>query len=190
MSNENQNESDKEQNAFQDAGSDAIAEAFEETNAGELLVEDQLAKALADMAEMKEQMMREQAETQNIRKRMQRDVEQARKFALERFISDLLPVVDNLERAIQAATSNDEALKPVLEGVELTHKSFLDVLKKHQVEEIDPLGKPFDPEFHEAVAVVPNPNAEPNSVMDVIQKGYMLNGRLLRAAMVAVVKGD
>ena len=196
MSNENQNQNDKMPN---DAGvEDAVAEMCEEANAaccggcdndtGEVLVEDQLTKALADMAEMKEQMMREQAETQNIRKRLQRDVEQARKFALERFINDLLPVVDNLERAIQSA-SNDEAMKPMLEGIELTYKSFLDVLKKNNVEQLNPLGQPFNPEFHEAVAMVPNPAAEPNTVMDVMQKGYMLNERLLRAAMVAVVKG-
>lgn len=176
---------------------DAQAEAAEEQNdacyggssndTAEVLVEDQLAQALAEMAELKEQMLREQAETQNIRKRLQRDVEQARKFALERFITDLLPVVDNLDRAIHAA-SNDEALKPVLEGIELTRKSFLDVLKKNQVEEINPLGQPFNPELHEAVAVLPNPAVEPNSVMDVMQKGYTLNGRLLRAAMVAVAK--
>lgn len=153
----------------------------------DLTVEEQLVQALEQVAQIKEQMLREQAETQNIRKRLQRDVENARKFALERFVSELLPVVDNLDRAISTVAS-DEVIKPFLEGVELTRKSFLDVLAKHQVLQVDPLGEPFNPELHEAVAMVPNPAMEPNSVMDVMQKGYTLNGRLLRAAMVAVTK--
>lgn len=150
-------------------------------------VEEQLEHALADVAQMKDQMIREQAETQNIRKRLQGDVEKARKFALERFINELLPVADNLDRAIDAV-GDDEATKPFLEGVELTRKNFLDILQKFNVEQVNPVGEPFDPQFHEAVTMVPNPNMEPNSVMDVMQKGYTLNGRLLRAAMVVVSK--
>lgn len=142
---------------------------------------------LAEVTGLKDQMLREQAETQNLRKRLQRDVENARKFALEKFVGDLLPVVDNLERAISAA-SDDEAVKPVKEGVELTLKSFLDVLGRFNVQQLNPVGEPFDPQFHEAVTMVPNPAMEPNSVMDVMQKGYLLNDRLIRAAMVVVSK--
>lgn len=142
---------------------------------------------LAEVARLKDQMLREQAEMQNLRKRLQRDVEQARKFALEKFVGDLLPVLDNLERAINAA-SNEELVKPLKEGVELTCKQFVDVLAKYNVQQINPVGEPFDPQFHEAVTMVPNPSMEPNSVMDVMQKGYTLNERLLRAAMVVVTR--
>lgn len=141
----------------------------------------------AEVARLKDQMLREQAEMQNLRKRLQRDVEQARKFALEKFVGDLLPVMDNLERAINAA-GEDEKVKPFKEGVELTAKSFLDVLGKYNVQQLNPVGEPFDPQFHEAVTMVPNPAMEPNSVMDVMQKGYLLNERLLRAAMVVVTR--
>ena len=147
----------------------------------------QLEKALEEVALLKDQMLREQAETQNVRRRVQRDVENARKFALEKFVEELLPLVDNLERAIDSA-GDDEATKPVLEGIELTYKSFVDVLKKFNVEQINPIGEPFDPQLHEAMTMVPNPNMEPNSVMDVMQKGYTLNGRLVRAARVVVTK--
>ena len=142
---------------------------------------------MAEVARLKDQMLREQADMQNLRKRLQRDVEQARKFALEKFVGDLLPVLDNLERAIQAA-GDDEIIKPFKEGVELTSKQFLDVLSKYNVQQLNPIGEPFDPQYHEAVTMVPNPSMEPNSVMDVMQKGYILNDRLLRAAMVVVTR--
>lgn len=157
------------------------AESFDDAQSN------QLEEALAEVAMLKDQMIREQAETQNVRKRMQRDVENARKFALEKFVEELLPVIDNLERAIDLS-GDDEAVKPILEGVELTQKSFLNALKKFNVEQLDPMGEPFDPQFHEAMTMVPNPNMEPNSVMDVMQKGYTLNGRLVRAARVVVSK--
>lgn len=146
---------------------------------------DELGAVREELARLKDQMLRDQAETQNLRKRMQRDVENARKFALEKFVMDLLPVVDNLERAITAA-GDDAAVKPVVEGIELTLRSFLDVLEKFNVTQINPVGEPFDPQYHEAVTMVPNPAMEPDSVMDVMQKGYLLNDRLLRAAMVVV----
>jgi len=141
----------------------------------------------AEIAKLKDTMLREQADLQNQRKRLQRDVENARKFALERFVNELLPVVDNLERAIDAAVDSAE-VKPLKDGVELTHKQFLDVLAKFNVQQLNPVGEPFDPQYHEAVTMVPNPAMEPNSVMDVMQKGYTLNDRLLRAAMVVVSK--
>lgn len=153
----------------------------------EAVADDALAAALAEVAKLKDQMIRDQAETQNIRKRVQRDVENARKFALEKFVGDLLPIMDNLERAIGAA-GDDEATKPVLEGVELTYKTFLDTLAKFNVTQVDPVGEPFDANFHQAMTMVPNPDMEPNSVMDVMQKGYTLNDRLVRPAMVVVSK--
>lgn len=141
------------------------------------------------LAEAKDQTLRTAAEAQNVRRRAEKDVENAHKFALEKFAAALLPVADNLERSLEAADRGNEALKPLIEGIELTNKTLLDTLKRFQVEQIDPLGAPFDPQLHEAVSMVDNPAAEPNTVLHVMQKGYTLNARLLRAAMVVVAKG-
>jgi molecular chaperone GrpE len=149
----------------------------------------ELEQARQQLAEAKDQALRVAAEAQNQRRRADKDVENAHKFALEKFVAALLPVADNLERTLEAGDAAGEAVKPLLEGVELTRKSFMDVLVKFQVEQIDPLGAPFDPQYHEAVSMVDNPNVEPNTVLHVMQKGYTLNGRLLRPAMVMVAKG-
>ena len=121
-------------------------------------------------------------------RRAEQDIEKARKFALERFCGELLPVVDNLERALEATVGDQEILKPIAEGVELTLKSFRDALKKFNVEMVDPEGEPFDPQFHQAMSMVENAEVEPNTVIAVMQKGYTLNGRLVRPAMVMVSK--
>lgn len=147
-----------------------------------------LAAAQVEIADLKEQVLRAQAEQQNVRRRAERDVESARKYALEKFGGDLVPVVDNLERALDAANLEDEALKSFAEGVQLTQKSFLDVLAKYNLVQLNPVGEPFDPQFHEAMSMVEAPDAEPNSVLHVVQKGYTLNGRLVRAAMVVISK--
>jgi molecular chaperone GrpE len=159
----------------------------EDTEIVEESADDALAAALAEVAKLKDQMIRDQAETQNVRKRVQRDVENARKFALEKFVGELLPIIDNLERAIGSA-GDDEATKTILEGVELTYKTFLDTLGKFNVTQVNPVGEPFDANFHQAMTMVPNPDMEANSVMDVMQKGYTLNDRLVRPAMVVVSK--
>jgi molecular chaperone GrpE len=155
--------------------------------------EDQEQQAVNEVDELQqklstlgEQLLREQAEMQNVRRRAQRDVESAHKFALEKFATELLSVVDNLERAIGAIDAEDESQKAVSEGLELTLKTFMDVLLKHSVEPIDPEGQPFDAELHQAVSMVPNAEVEPNTVINVFQKGYTLNGRLIRPAMVVV----
>lgn len=137
-----------------------------------------------EVAAAKDQALRAAAETQNVRRRAEQEAEKARKFALERFVKELLPVVDTLEKALEAMT--DEASKAHREGVAMTLKMQLDAMAKFGVEQIDPAGEPFDPQLHEAMAMVPNPELEPNSVMEVIQKGYQLNGRLVRPAMVVV----
>ena len=121
-------------------------------------------------------------------RRAERDVESARKFALERFAGALLPVIDNLERAIVAIGEPDETTRPLAEGVELTHRGFLDVLQKFDVAVVDPIGQPFDPEKHQAMTMVESTEVPPNSVVTGMQKGYTLNGRLLRPAMVVVAK--
>lgn len=149
--------------------------------------EELLAQAQEDLAVLKDQMIREQAETQNIRKRVQKDVENARKFALEKFVEELLPVADNLERALEAA-GDEEATQGVKEGVDLTYKSLLQAFEKFNVKQVSPIGEPFDANLHQAMTMVPNPDMEPNSVMDCMQKGYTLNDRLVRPAMVIVSK--
>ena len=145
---------------------------------------------LADqVAGLKDQLLRHLAEVENVKRRAARDVENAHKFAVEKLIDDLFPVIDSLEKAIETAAGVDGA-EAIAEGVSLSMKLFVDTLAKSGVEQLDPLGEPFDPNLHEAMTMVPNPDAEPNSVMDVLQKGYVLNGRLARAAKVIVVKGD
>lgn len=141
-----------------------------------------------EVAALKDQVLRAMAEMENIKRRAARDVEQAHKFAVEKLIGDLFPVIDSLEKAVETAAATDGA-EAIAEGVELSLKLFVDTLAKSGVEQIDPLGEPFDPQLHEAMTMVPNPDAEPNSVMDVMQKGYVLNGRLVRAAKVIVVQG-
>ena len=144
---------------------------------------------LEQVAKANDQVLRVQAEMQNVRRRAERDVENAHKFALDKFAADLLPVVDNLERALAAIDVADEGQKAVAEGLELTLKSFMEVLARYKIEAIDPAGQPFDAELHQAVSMVPNPDLEANTVMDVFQKGYTLNGRLVRPAMVVVSQG-
>ncbi|MFK8018403.1 MAG: nucleotide exchange factor GrpE [Pseudomonadales bacterium] len=144
------------------------------------------------LGEAKDQALRAAAEAQNVRRRAEKDVESAHKFGLEKFCRELLEVVDNLERAQNQADSDsgsgNDALKPLLEGVELTHKSFIDVLAKFKLEPINPIGEPFDPQLHQAITMLENPDSEPNTVLDVMQNGYNLHGRLLRPAMVVVSK--
>lgn len=144
---------------------------------------------LEQVAKANDQVLRVQAEMQNVRRRAERDVESAHKFALDKFAADLLPIVDNLERALAAIDAADEGQKSVAEGLELTLKSFMEVLVRYKIEAIDPAGQPFDAELHQAVSMVPNPGLEANTVMDVFQKGYTLNGRLVRPAMVVVSQG-
>ncbi|MFO7646857.1 nucleotide exchange factor GrpE [Halomonas campaniensis] len=136
------------------------------------------------VAEAKDQALRAAAEAQNVRRRAEQEAEKARKFALEKFVKELLPVVDSLEKALEAMA--DEATEAHREGVSMTLKMQQDVLAKFGVEVVEPAGEPFDPQFHEAMAMVPNPELEPNTVMEVMQKGYLLNGRLVRPAMVVV----
>src|SRR3546814_19814066 len=120
------------------------------------------------------------AELQNIRRRAEQDVEKAHKFALEKFAGDLLAVADSLERGLELSSADDEAVKPMREGVELTLKLLQDTLARHQLEQLDPHGEPFNPEHHQAMAMEESTHVEPGRVLKVFQKGYLLNGRLLR----------
>ena len=155
---------------------------------GEAPLEDVVSQLQDDLAAARDAALRAQADAQNVKRRAEQDVEKARKFALEQFTRDLLPVVDNLERALEAASGDEEAVKPIAEGVELTLKSFVDAMMKFNIEVVDPQGEPFDPNLHQAMSMVENNEVEPNSVIAVMQKGYTLNGRLVRPAMVMVSK--
>lgn len=164
-----------------------VAEVQEEES-----IESLKAALAAAELKLKDEILRAQAEIQNIRRRAERDVESAHKFGQEKLVKDLLAVVDSLERGIQVIDEQEgeqsAAVKTIRDGSELTLKMFLDTLARFQIKQIDPLGEPFDPKFHEALSMVPNPDAEPNSVMAVVQKGFTLHDRLVRPAMVVVVK--
>lgn len=153
----------------------------------------QLTAAGDEITSLKDQILRVQAEAENVRRRAARDVENAHKFALEKFAAELLPVVDSLEKAVESAqigaeASDAGAANAIGEGVELSLKLFYDVLEKAGISRIHPKGEPFDPQYHEAMAMLEHADAEPNSVLDVMQPGYTLNGRLVRPAMVVVSK--
>jgi len=149
--------------------------------------ETDLAARVAELeAQVRDVQLRAQAEIQNIHKRTEREVENARKYALDKFAGSLIDVVDNLERAIAATPADNDATRALRDGIALTHKAFLEALKRNGVEQVDPLGEPFNAELHQAVSMQPSTTAEPNTVSAVLAKGYALNGRLLRPAMVVV----
>ena len=148
----------------------------------------QLEEAEAKREEHFQLALRTQAEMENVRRRAERDVAQARAFALEKFVDELVPVVDSLEHAIKAADAATDH-KAIAEGVHLTERLFVGVLEKFGVVQLNPKGQSFDPQLHEAMTMIEIPGAEPNSVVDVFQKGYQLNGRLVRPARVVVARG-
>ncbi len=152
--------------------------------------EAKIAEAVAAaLAEQQDTVLRAQAEVQNMRRRCQTDVEKAHKFALEKFSAELLTVIDNLERALDAVPeSAGEGVKALQEGVELTLKGFLETCEKFNIRQLNPEGEPFDPQLHQAMSMVPNPDVEQNTVVAVVQKGYLLNDRVIRPAMVIVSK--
>lgn len=194
MSNQEQNPDVEEQGNLAEAGEGAVEQTVgqvESEGSGdkpELSLEAQIEVLQDELVKTKDDALRMVADAQNIKRRAEKDIENARKYALEKFSSDLLVVADNMERALEAADADNEVLKPLTEGIELTQKSLIDTLSKFNIEKIDPLGEPFDPQFHQAMSMIENPDAEPNSVTMVMQKGYTLNGRLLRPAMVMVAK--
>ena len=151
-------------------------------------LEAQLEAAQQASLEERERAVRAVAEMENLRRRAAQDVEKAHKFALEKFAGELLPVLDNLERAIELADKENEALKPMIEGVELTLKSMQSSVGKFGLNPLDRLNQPFDPNAHQAMSMIENGELAPNTVIAVMQKGYELNGRVIRPAMVMVSK--
>ncbi|MDE8604188.1 nucleotide exchange factor GrpE [Marinomonas sp. RSW2] len=178
---------DAEQVLKSETQNEAVEELLEPE--AELLEEvtenDELTKALEEVAQYKEAALRAHADAQNVRRRAEQDVEKAHKFGVEKFAKSIVNVADNLERALTSAPETGES-DPVRDGVELTLKDLLETLARFEVVVVDPHGEPFNPALHQAITMVPNPELEPNTVMDVVQKGYTLNGRLLRPAMVVV----
>lgn len=151
-----------------------------------------LAELEAQVAELKEQVLRGLAETENVRRRGQREIEDAGKYAVTKFARELLSVADNLGRALQALPADREALDPavknVILGVEATERELGAIFERNGIKRIDPLGQPFNPEYHQAVVEIPTAEHKPGSVAQVMAPGYMLKDRLLRPAMVGVAK--
>ena len=184
---EQQNDTNAEAAQAETGHIDSSGADSEQTHVqGELagLLED--ARAKAD--EHWNELLRSRAELENLHRRMQRDVENAHKYGLEKFIQALLPVLDSMEMGLAAADGEGEQFQQLREGMSLTFKMFSDELEKVGVTYIQPKGEPFNPEYHQAMTMVPNPDVEPNTVIDVMQKGYLLNDRLVRPAMVVVSK--
>lgn len=131
-------------------------------------------------------MLRKQAEMDNLQRRVERDIANAHKYGLEKFVLDLLPIIDSLERAV--VVSPDSSAAAVIEGVSLTLKMLYSVLEKYNIQQVDPLAQPFNPELHQAVSTQVDNKSAPNTVLQVLQKGYLLNNRLVRPALVVVSK--
>ncbi|MCZ4060427.1 nucleotide exchange factor GrpE [Pantoea sp. LMR881] len=189
--------SSKEQNTPNEQVSDEIQQDQQQPQDAETAVEvdprdERIAQLEAELAQsqngVRDAQLRAQAEIENIRRRAEMDVEKAHKFALEKFANELLPVIDSLERALEVANKEDEQLASMIEGIELTLKSLLGAVRKFGVEVVGETGVPFNPEIHQAMSMMESEDFEPNHVMLVMQRGYTLNGRLLRPAMVAVAK--
>jgi len=167
-----------------DNAAENISEELEKINELELA----LAAAQSTVADQKDSVIRAKAEVDNIRRRAAQDVEKARKFALEKFAAEMLTVVDNLERGLATINAEDDAQKATFEGVNLTLQGLMSGLEKFGVKALDPQDQPFNPELHQAMSMQEVEGVEPNTVIAVMQKGYELNGRLIRPAMVMVSK--
>ncbi|WP_286236676.1 nucleotide exchange factor GrpE [Neptuniibacter halophilus] len=170
-----------------DVNAEESADQVEQVDDAEQLAQD-LAAATAEIEALKDQMLRIQAEAQNVRRRAEQDVEKAHKFGVEKFANEMLPIVDSLERALEVF-GDDETLQPMREGVEMTMNMFLSGLAKFQMEQVNPKGETFDPALHQAMSMIEVPDTPANTVIEVMQKGYTLHGRLVRPAMVIVAKG-
>ncbi len=175
-----------------EASANEPGENDSEVTSEDVSVEDlvaQLQESQAEVDRLKESALRAEAETQNVRRRAEKDVAAAHKYSQEKLLKELLAIKDNLERALEAGAGiEDGQAKALLEGIELTDKSFSDLLVKSAVVEVNPVGETFDPQQHQAMSMVPTGEQPPNTVLTVVQKGYMLNDRLLRPAMVIVSK--
>lgn len=198
---ENQRMTNKNHNVQDEQLNDAVEAVEVEAVEGEFVESEQelyvariaeLEAALlakdAEVNEVKDAALRARAEGENVRRRSEQEIDKARKYALNKFAEELLPVIDNLERAIEMADKNNEATKAMMEGVELTLVTMTSTVGKFGLKVIDPQGEAFNPEYHQAMAMQESTDFAPNTVMAVMQKGYELNGRVIRPAMVMVSK--
>ncbi|MBN2646535.1 MAG: nucleotide exchange factor GrpE [Thiotrichales bacterium] len=193
QSNSNQTEHPKHQ---ADAGVETAQDAMQQSEAEleqaqqtiEQDIQSLLIEAQNEAAKHRDMALRLQADMENLRRRTRLDVENAHKYALEKFVAALLPAMDSMEMGIVASAKEEATKESIREGVEMTFKQLLDVLADFQVERIDPLGEKFNPQEQEALTMVPSPAHESQTVMDVIQKGYKLNERLVRPARVVVAQ--
>jgi len=167
---------------------DVVPEHAESEDEEGETMQQQLAKAQVTIKDYWDQMMRLRAEIENNLKRAERDVENAHKYALKNFVENLLPVIDSMEMGQVAAGADNATLESIREGSALTMSMFVQVLEKNGLEQIDPFGEKFDPERHQAISMIAAENAESNTVIEVMQKGFLLNDRLVRPAMVVVAK--
>ena len=165
-------------------GADPASADLAAAEAGEALAAE-LDQLRAALVAVREEALRERADLDNQRKRLARDVDQARRFANERLLSDLIPVLDSLDAGLSAAAGQDG---PLREGLEATRRQLLKVAGDHGLSALDPQGAAFDPAWHQAVSQMPAGEAAPGTVLQVFQKGYVLNERLLRPALVVVAK--
>ncbi|KAA3626405.1 MAG: nucleotide exchange factor GrpE [Proteobacteria bacterium] len=183
--------------AAQDAGTGPQAESVEATGnmnptsgGDELqLLRSQLSAAEAKASENWDQLLRTKAEMDNLRRRTERELESAHKYALDRMAQEILPVIDSLEAGLGAAKAEGASVEKIVEGTELTLKMLFNALEKFGIQAVDPEGERFNPDFHQAMTTQPANHVEPNTVLTVFQKGYLLNDRLLRPALVLVSSG-
>jgi len=168
-----------------DASDEALEQAQETVSED---IEALLAESRSDAEKHKDMALRIQADMENLRRRTRLDVENAHKYALDKFVNALIPAMDSMEMGMDAASKEDASIESIREGIDMTFKQLLDVLAEFNVERIDPKGEKFDPQLHEAMTMIPSPGHKSNSVVDVIQKGYTLNERLIRPARVIVAQ--
>ena len=170
---------------------DQAAESVEQADVDVAALQAELEAAKAELAEVKDASLRVQAEMQNVRRRAEQDVEKAHKFGAEKMAKELLDVADNLDRALQASEADKEldTIKPLYEGVAMTRDGLTQMMAKFKIASVDPMGETFNPELHQAMSMIEQPDVAPNTVIAVMQQGYTLSERLLRPAMVVVAKG-
>ena len=187
---ENKTELNEEQIPVVDDVVDGVAEESLEQaeEAVKIDVEALVENAQLEADKQKELALRTMADMENLRRRTRMDIESAHKFALDKFVKELIPVIDSMEMGMDAAKKEEASAESIREGLDMTFKLFLDVMEKFNVERINPEGEKFDPKLHEAMTMVPSPDHESQAVIEVFQKGYVLNERLIRAARVIVAK--
>lgn len=166
------------------------SEAIEQNSVEQAAVEQDvhalLAEAQAQAAQHFDSLLRLQADMENLRRRTEREIDNAKKFALERMVNDLLPILDSMEMGLQASSQAVNEQDTIRQGLEMTLKMFQDVMARFQVESVDPTGHKFNPQEHEAMTMQPSADHEPNTVMFTVQKGYKLHGRVVRPARVVI----